>query len=35
MLATGCTLATTGLMAWGLFAAICAHECEVLFDLLY
>jgi Protein of unknown function with HXXEE motif len=28
MLATGCTLATTGLMAWGLFAAICAHECE-------
>jgi hypothetical protein len=28
MLAASCTLATSGLMAWGLFAAICAHECE-------
>lgn len=28
MLATSCTLATSGLMAWGLLAAICAHECE-------
>jgi hypothetical protein len=28
MLATGCTLATSGLMVWGLLAAICAHEFE-------
>lgn len=28
MFATDCSLATSGLTAWGLLAAVCAHECE-------
>jgi hypothetical protein len=28
MLGTSCTVATSGLMAWSLFAAVCAHEIE-------
>jgi hypothetical protein len=28
MLETGCTVATSGLIAWSLFAAVCGHELE-------
>ena len=28
MFATDCSLATSGLAAWGLLAAVCVHECE-------
>jgi len=28
MLAASCTIATSGLMVWGLFGAVCAHEFE-------